>query len=554
MMNPSSKQKEAAAVRIAQINVFATSAEGRIAVQLCRQAEKAGHRSIICHAHDYAPTDVNSYRIGSTPLPGRQTFWSKKHLAQLLAAQADRFRCWLNTDMHLFGARLTGRSGFFSKRATKKLIKQLELFKPDIVHLHTLHGYYLHLPTLFRYLKENDLPVVWTLNDCWAFTGHCACYNAAENAPTSGNAKRSRVQKQTIGCERWQTGCGKCVLRKAYPRSWLFDRSARNWKEKRALFSGLNHMVITTPSQWLMDELKLSFLKDYPAYVISGCVDTDAFRPCASGEYMHQASKSYGLDALGEKHLVLSVAEIWNGDKGLDDLKDLAKALGPDYCIAALGLSEAQLEEAIPDNFLCVPFPGNTNDLAALYTAAEVCVSTRRDDFSGLHLLQAMACGTPVVCYDTGALDEVVTQEVGETVPTGNVDELAQAVRRICQAFREDVTRREADEQQNSKTAERKPDPFAAKRSGTPSRKEDEKAEKQKQLEKAEQKRMEDAARKRMEPTAKSCLRHAARYRLSDGMAAYQRLYEKVYRFSPAYQNAQKSAAEKKASSAGEKV
>ena len=541
-------------MRIAQINVFASSAEGRIAVQLCRQAEKAGHKSIICHAHDYAPTDVNSYRIGSLPTPRKQTFWSKRHLAQRAAAQMDRFRCWLNTDLHLLGARLTGRSGFFSKRATKKLIRQLELFKPDIIHLHTLHGYFIHLPTLFRYLKENDMPVVWTMNDCWAFTGHCACYNAAENALPAGKARRSRMQKQTVGCERWQTGCGKCVLKKSYPCSWLFDRSARNWTDKRALFSGLNHMVLTTPSQWLLDELKLSFLKDYPAYVIPGCADTEVFRPCSSSEYMHQAAKSYGLDALGERHLVLSVAEVWNGDKGLDDLKDLAKALGPDYCIAALGLSESQLEEAIPDNFLCVPFPGNDNDLVALYTAAELCVSTRRDDFSGLHLLQAMACGTPVVCYDTGALQEVVTQDVGETVPAGNVDELARAVRRICQAFREDATRREADEQQTAKAAEKKPDPFAAKKAGRSSRKDNGKTEEQKRMEQAEQKRMEHAAKKRLESTAKNCLQHAARYRLSDGMAAYQRLYEKIYRFSPAYQKAQDEAAEKRTASGSSKA
>lgn len=537
MMNPPPNSKEDAAVRIAQINVFATSPEGRIAVQLCRQAEKAGHKSIICHAHDYAPADVNSYRIGSTPLPRKRTIWSKKHLAQFLAAQADRFRCWLNTDLHLFGARLTGRSGFFSKRATKKLIRQLELFKPDIIHLHTLHGYYLHLPTLFRYLKETDMPVVWTMNDCWAFTGHCACYNAAENAPAIGKPKRKRVQEATVGCERWQTGCGKCVLKYSYPRSWIWDRSARNWTDKRALFSGLHHMVLATPSQWLLDELKLSFLKDYPAYVIPGCVDTDAFRPCANAEYLYQAAQAYSLDELRERHLVLSSAEVWNGDKGLDDLKELAQALGSDYCVAAVGLSESQLKEGIPANFLCVPLPGNANDFAALYTAAEVCVSTRRDDFSGLDLLQSMACGTPVVCYDTGALTEVVAQGAGETVPTGDVTALAEAVRRICKACRDDAASREAAEEKSSKPA--------GEKSGRPTRKMSAEEEEQKRLEKIEKKRLANAARKRTSPTAKICVQHAEKYSLSDGMAAYQRLYEKIYRYSPAYQKALDEAAER---------
>ena len=172
-------------VRIVHINTTALSGAGRMAIQLCRNVRQAGHKALFCYAREYAPRDVISYRIGNG----------------------------VDTWRHLALSRLTDRSGFFSKRATQKLVRQLELFKPDLVHLHSLHGYYLHLPTLFDYLKKNDLPVVWTMHDCWAYTGHCAYYTTAEDAPPAGPVQKRRAEYHTIGCDRWQTGCGSCPMK-----------------------------------------------------------------------------------------------------------------------------------------------------------------------------------------------------------------------------------------------------------------------------------------------------------------------------------------------------
>lgn len=436
-------------MRIAQINVVSSLSTGRIAVQLCRLCDRNGHKALLCHARDHAPRDIFSYRIGTM----------------------------LDTYVHLGLSRLTDRAGFFSRSATRKLVRQLELYKPDLIHLHNLHGYYLHLPTLFHYLRETDIPVVWTLHDCWAYTGHCAYYTTAKNAPPL-QAVRRRAKQETIGCERWMGGCGQCVLKHAYPASWLRDQSARNWNEKRQLFCGLKHMVLTTPSQWLKDEVKQSFLKDYPVYVLPNGIDLSTFKPCADETFMYDVARSYGLDRTGGRKLILSVAAVWDERKGLEDLIELSRKLGPEYCVAAVGLDEYQMEALPKNTVIGIKRTGNINDLCALYTAADLYVSTSHEETMGMTLVEALACGTQVLCYDATAMPEIVTDEVGEVVPVGDMDALAAAARRLCEAPKD----------------------------------------------------------------ASACLSRAAEYESSERFQAYIRLYENMYRHSPAYRQALENA------------
>lgn len=396
-------------MRIVQINVVSSLSTGRIALSLCRLAMENGHRALICHSRDHAPSDVPSYRIGGK----------------------------LDTYVHLGLSRLTDRAGFFSRHATKKLIAQLERYQPDLIHLHNLHGYYLNLPLLFDYLRRKDIPVVWTLHDCWAFTGHCAYYTMAVDAPPLQAPKRRRARQTTIGCERWTDGCGQCVLRRAYPASWLADQSARNWRDKRKMFSGLRHMVLVTPSEWLRDEVKRSFLKDYPVYVLPNGLDLESFRPCSDELFMRDVAKYYGLEKAGGRRLVLSVAAVWDERKGLDDLIGLSRALGKEYCVAAVGLDEYQIASLPAGTVLGVKRTGNVNDLCALYTAADVYVSASHEETMGMTLLEALACGTQVICYDATAMPEIVTEEVGEVVALGDISAIADAVRRLCDAPKE---------------------------------------------------------------------------------------------------------------------
>ncbi|MDD3333962.1 MAG: glycosyltransferase [Eubacteriales bacterium] len=388
-------------MRIAHINVIGGLSTGRIATELCRAAMKEGHRTLFCFARDYCPEDVPSLRIGD---------------------KAD-------TLLHGGLARLSDRSGFFSKRATRKLVRQLKEYKPDLIHLHNLHGYYLHLPTLFDYLRKEDIPTVWTLHDCWAFTGHCAYYTMAQNAPPIDGERR---RGKTTGCQRWQSGCGKCPLKHLYPKSLFLDQSARNWREKRELFTGLPHLVLTTPSEWLKGQVKQSFLGKYPIYALPNGIDLTAFVPCVDQRYMENVVRHFRLDRYGDRPIVLSVAGVWEPRKGLEDLIELAELLGEDYCVAAVGLDEYQITSLPPNTVVGLPRAGNLNDLCALYTAAQVYVSTSHEETMGMTLVEALACGTQVLCYNATAMPEVVTPQVGETVPLGDVRAMGEAVCRLC--------------------------------------------------------------------------------------------------------------------------
>ncbi len=438
-------------MRIAQINVVSGLSTGRIAVTLCRMAMDKGHRALLCHSRDYAPNDVPSYFIG---LKGRK----KRGRLYVKARSA----------LHLAWARIADRSGFMSRLDTRRLVKQLEAFKPDILHLHNLHGYYLHLPTLFEYIKRTQIPVVWTLHDCWAFTGHCAYYTMAKNAPPlPGDKRRSRQD----GCERWLGGCGRCPLKHNYPASWLADSSARNWRDKRELFSGIKYMVLTTPSEWLRDEVSRSFLKDYPVYALPNGIDLTIFKPCEDQRYMLDVIVNSKLKKLGNRHLILSAASVWEPRKGLDDLIELSEELGTDYLVVAVGVDEYQ-EKVLPsETMLGLPRAGNINDLCALYTAAELYVCASHEETMGMTLVEALACGTQVLCYDATAMPEIVTPEVGEVVPVGDIKTMADSVRRLCAAPK----------------------------------------------------------------SARDCRARAAEYSADTRFAAYLSLYEKMYRHSPAY-------------------
>ncbi len=393
-------------MRIAHINAVSTLGTGRVALALCRLAVSHGHKALICHAsRDFAPSDVPSYRIG-----GMVGLW-----------------------MHVALARLTDRAGFFSRHATRRLVKQLEAYRPDIVHLHDLHGYYLHLPTLFDYLKRSGVLVVWTLHDCWPFTGHCAHPTMARNAPPSDASPRRRAAPAS-GCDRWLTGCGKCAQKRQYPASLFWDNSARNYADKRRMFTSLENLVLTAPSQWLGEQARRSFLSRYPLYILPNGLDLSAFRPCADEDYLRHVVQYYRLERMAGRPMVLSVAPVWDERQGLEDLISLSEALGKAYCVVVVGLDEYQREALPPDTVLGVRRLVSQRDLRALYTMASVFVSASHEEGMGTTLLEALACGTQVLCYAASALPEILTPKVGRAVPVGDITALAQAVRDLCQA------------------------------------------------------------------------------------------------------------------------
>ncbi len=279
-------------------------------------------------------------------------------------------------------ARLFDNDGFNAVQATKKLVKWVKEYDPDVIHLHNLHGYYLNVKILFEYLKTCGKKLIWTLHDCWAFTGHCTHF-------------------QSPRCDSWKTSCGNCVRVKDYPKA-LFSHAKRNFMRKKTLFCGVPNLTIITPSKWLAEHVKQSYLRDYPIQVINNGIDLSVFKPTESN-----FKEKYGLK---NKSVILGVANIWGKQKGFNDFLELAKLIDDRHCIVLVGVNDKQMKK-LPSNIIGIKRTDSTTELAEIYTAADVFFNPTYEDNYPTVNLESQACGTPVVTYATGGSGESVPKE-----------------------------------------------------------------------------------------------------------------------------------------------
>lgn len=311
-------------------------------------------------------------------------------------------------DVALHGVitRLFDAHGLVSQIATQKLVKQIEELKPDVIHIHNIHGYFLNYQILFNFLVQSDIPVIWTIHDCWLYTGHCYYYTF-------------------IGCNKWQTGCGHCPQQRKFPASWLVDRSRRNYIDKEKAFTSLPKGLLTLVpvSEWMAGEMNRSFLSGCDIRVIHNGIDTDTFSPQDGSALLAR----YGLEG---KHILLGVASIWSREKGLDDFLRLSTMLTPDECIVLVGVDE-HTAKRLPANIIPIRRTENVRQLAQLYSVATAFVNpTWQDNYPTVNL-ESISCGTPVVTYRTGGSPESVTTQTGMVVSQGDVDALLRSVRQI---------------------------------------------------------------------------------------------------------------------------
>ncbi len=308
----------------------------------------------------------------------------------------------LNVYFNAIHSRLFDSEGFCAKSATKKLIKQIEEYNPDIIHLHNLHGYYINIEILFHYLKKADIPVVWTLHDCWAFTGHCPHYDF-------------------VGCYQWRDGeCRNCVQKDIYPKCIGISNAYSNFKRKREAFCNVKNMTLVTVSNWLKNVAKESFLKEYSCEVIYNGVDLGCFSPTKS-----DFRRKYGLE---DKTVLLGVAQHWELRKGFDDFVELAKRLDSEYSIVLIGISEEQKKQ-LPENVIAINATNSAKELAEIYTAADIFLNLSVEETFGLVTVEALACGTPVLVYNKTASPELVDETCGIVVNKENgIDALYNAV------------------------------------------------------------------------------------------------------------------------------
>lgn len=303
----------------------------------------------------------------------------------------------LDVIWHVLLSRLFDKAGLGARNATKRFIHKIKKIKPDIVHLHNIHGYVVNYKLLFEFLNETNIQVVWTFHDCWAFTGHCAHF-------------------VTVNCDKWETGCSKCPLTKEYPKSFI-DKSQRNYRLKQSLFSENQNLCVVPASNWLANHAKKSFLKDKNIRVIHNGINLFVFKP---SEYKSE-----------ERFKIIAVSNVWNRSKGLYDVFRLRELLTEtEFEITLVGLNNDQLK-SLPNGINGIARTQSVNELVNLYSASDVLINpTYADTFPTVNI-ESIACGTPVITYRTGGSPEAIDENTGIVVEQGDLKGLVAAIDQI---------------------------------------------------------------------------------------------------------------------------
>lgn len=364
-------------MKVLMINsVCGIRSTGRICTDIAKDLRKQGHEVKIAYGREQVPDNCanDAIRIGN------------------------------NSDVKIHAAmsRIFDCSGFGSVGATKRFVEWVKQYDPDIIHLHNLHGYYINIEILFRYLKSCGKRIIWTLHDCWAFTGHCAFYDYAD-------------------CHQWEIGCRKCKHKDEYPTSILMNRSVYNYEKKKQLFLEIPNLTIVTPSVWLKEELKKSFLAEYPVVVINNGVDINVFNK--------KSIIPNSIAGIPQK-IILGVASPWHKRKGLDTFINLSKMIdASSYKIVLVGLSQQQIE-SLPSNIVGIKQTNDTEELAQLYSAAYVYVNPTLEDNYPTTNIESISCGTPVITYKTGGSTESA-ELFGYVVPRNNIEALLNSIMQV---------------------------------------------------------------------------------------------------------------------------
>ena len=354
-----------------QINVTANwGSTGKIAEQIGFCAMRHGWESFIAYGRWCNPSKSHLIKIGNK----------------------------LDMYMHYAEQRIRDNEGLCSRGATKRLIKLISEIRPDVVQLHNIHDHYLNYKLLFEYLNKTEIKVVWTLHDCWAFTGHCFHF-------------------ATKNCEKWKTGCFECPLKNDYPKTFL-DHSKEHWLLKKELLTRCKNLTIVPVSDWLANFVKESFLKEKRIHVIKNGVDLNIFK----------TSTSLNISKTNSKFKILAVSSVWNPDKGELDIYKLREILAEDkFEITMVGLSADQYKQ-LPRGIIGIQRTQNLQELVKLYSDADVLINpTYADTFPTVNL-EALACGTPVITYITGGSPEAIDEKTGVVIEQGDVDGLAEAI------------------------------------------------------------------------------------------------------------------------------
>jgi putative colanic acid biosynthesis glycosyltransferase len=354
-----------------------TGSTGTIAESIGLQAIQKGWESYIAYGRNSRQSKSKLIRIG--------TDW--------------------DTRFHALETRIFDNHGLGSRCATTKLINKIKNIQPDIIHLHHLHGYYINIVILFKFLSKSKIPVVWTFHDCWSFTGHCTYFDF-------------------VGCDKWKTECNNCPQKNEYPKSIFLDNSRQNFNLKKALFTSISNLTIVSVSNWLNNLVAQSFFKNSNHICIYNGIDLETFKPLDSP---HEVKVKYKIE---NKFVLLGAATIWDRRKGLSDFIKLSQYLKQDEVIILVGLDKIQIKN-LPPNIIGLSRTDNRNELANLFGAADVFLNLSVEETFGLTTAESMACGTPVIVYNKTASPELVTENTGFVVEKDDILAVINAIKNI---------------------------------------------------------------------------------------------------------------------------
>lgn len=358
--------------KLLQINSTANwGSTGRIAEQINIKAKERGWECYIAYGRKNNPSQSQLIKVGGV----------------------------LNPYIHFAQQFLFDTEGLNSQCTTRRLIKQINLLKPDIIHLHNIHDHWLNYKILFEYLNTTDIPVVWTQHDCWAFTGGCMHFVHSN-------------------CEKWKTGCNNCPRRKI-----IIDNSKGSFNLKKSLFTANKNLTLVAVSHWLENEMRHSFFNSSKIIPVLNGVDIDIFHPLKETF----VREKYGI---GNKFLLIGLATAWSSSKGLKDYIELSKRIPNDCVIMLIGLKKNQISN-LPANIIGIERTSNIHELVEFYSSADIVLNLSYQETFGLTTVEGFACGTPGIVYNRTASPELIEGEVGYVVEAGNIEQLLSTIAKI---------------------------------------------------------------------------------------------------------------------------
>ena len=373
---------------LVEINTVVNNSTGRIMHDIQREADISGMETLSIVGRRHVYTDVPCVKYGNAV-----SFWT-----------------------HVIWTTLTDRHGLepvLSVIYTGKMVRRIREANPDIIHLHNIHGYYLHYPTLMKYLAyEYKGKIIWTFHDLWSITGHCPHYIA-------------------VNCKKWMIGCNHCPNKKRYPVSLGLDGSRKNYETKKELFTLLSNLTITVPSEWMASQVRQSFMGKYPVEVIHNGIDTAVFdhnRIIANLDI--ESNKWADETSWSDKKILLSVASIWDERKGLKDLVALSDKLSDDYVMVIVGLRKHQISR-LPKGVIGITRTENIEELVSLYSRAHIFINPSLEESFSLVTVEALSCGCPCIVLDTSAVAELVNDDNGVVLHSHKPEDYLDAIKSI---------------------------------------------------------------------------------------------------------------------------